>query len=1046
MVENHQKPFLRGIFSNRRKGSKSREPEPAPSTSSQSSSRRFFSRKPASIPDSASASPDPSTPATASTSTPTPHPTVHTNDIPAVAVCTDPNGLWQRALDIAQKKLSDKDLPPLDVSKHLSAASGANGDQSASHIVALTIGDLQATIKTKQQRADGKTTRCEEMLKMFSKYAVIVDIAIQHSPQITALVWAGVRLTLQIALNRMEIVENLEKATAMIIEKMAICDFYASIYMGTSSPKITLSVTSTERLRHTLDSALPELYASILVFSVKAQVYFSPSTNVIGIGKKAANMLKPFVHEFQPFLDDMLEKERILRECADISTMNMIMENSGTLKEIQGLLKDIESNLAPLTKLNEMVADNLNLTNDISRKMDDDKVQKLLQLLSPLEPQKRHQDVRASRLEGTGTWLLKHQRFLQWAEDTSTTQEPSDRILCCSGIPGAGKTVISSIVFDNLVSRFPQRDKAAIVCLYCDYRDKSQQTLDNLLGSLVRQCLTSMPHVPDEVAEMLGLIQRERKRIEVKDALQALKFILLQLDHAFLCIDALDELEPRIRKDLLEILRVELTNTVKLKLFLTGRPHIPLEVNQWLQVQQDPINIQASPDDIRKYLINEIACDPRPDAMNDTLQHEIVNEITHKSEGMFLLPTLQIRFVLEQTTKAKRQKSLQILPKTLGDAFACTIKRIKNSPPSVAELGMKVLTWLHLAYRPLKEEELKHALAVELGDSELDPDNIPSRKTFLDACLGLVTVDEETLTIRFVHYTLEEHFRKNSNAYFPSDHIAGVAETCLTYLSFGKLGHHCTTLEELGQYMGEFALLDYAACHWGDYVRRQCTDSVRTLVLEFIQRKSEGCHCALQVLSWSNTDVWRSGGVARLFSWVHTIAWFGLHELKRELSPRQDWSVECDNGRTPLSYAAENGHKDVVRLLVEREDVDADSKNKSGRTPLSYAAENGHKDAVVRLLVEREDVDADSKDSEGLTPLSIAAGGGNEAVVRLLVEREDVDADSRDNNGKTALDWAREIRSRRILGLVLPLSWGRYDSTVALLDQICKAKAHEEIM
>lgn len=113
-----------------------------------------------------------------------------------------------------------------------------------------------------------------------------------------------------------------------------------------------------------------------------------------------------------------------------------------------------------------MVVDNLNLTKDISRNMEgmvthctyiqyigetktdivrvDDKVQKLLQLLSPLEPQKRHQDVRASRLEGTGTWLLNHERFLQWAE--GPTQEPSDRILSCSGIPGAGKTVIRYVV------------------------------------------------------------------------------------------------------------------------------------------------------------------------------------------------------------------------------------------------------------------------------------------------------------------------------------------------------------------------------------------------------------------------------------------------------------------------------------------------------------------------------------------------------------------------------------------------------------------------
>ncbi|KFZ00714.1 hypothetical protein V500_00962, partial [Pseudogymnoascus sp. VKM F-4518 (FW-2643)] len=68
-----------------------------------------------------------------------------------------------------------------------------------------------------------------------------------------------------------------------------------------------------------------------------------------------------------------------------------------------------------------------------------------------------------------------------------------------------------------------------------------------------------------------------------------------------------------------------------------------------------------------------------------------------------------------------------------------------------------------------------------------------------------------------------------------------------------------------------------------------------------------------------------------------------------------------DDGRTALSWAAEKGDEAVVKLLVERDDVVADSKDKDGRTALSWAAESGH-EAVVKLLVERDDVVADSKD------------------------------------------------------------------------------------
>jgi hypothetical protein len=77
-----------------------------------------------------------------------------------------------------------------------------------------------------------------------------------------------------------------------------------------------------------------------------------------------------------------------------------------------------------------------------------------------------------------------------------------------------------------------------------------------------------------------------------------------------------------------------------------------------------------------------------------------------------------------------------------------------------------------------------------------------------------------------------------------------------------------------------------------------------------------------------------------------------------------------EDGRTPL-WAAGSGHEVMVRLLVKRDDVEADSKDEGGRKPLSWVAEESY-DAVVWLLVEREDVKADSKSLCSRTPLSYA--------------------------------------------------------------------------
>jgi hypothetical protein len=195
-----------------------------------------------------------------------------------------------------------------------------------------------------------------------------------------------------------------------------------------------------------------------------------------------------------------------------------------------------------------------------------------------------------------------------------------------------------------------------------------------------------------------------------------------------------------------------------------------------------------------------------------------------------LLPALQIETVLEEPTISKRRKALWEIHRGLDGAFAATIKRIQDQKPSTSKYAMDALQWMFLAKRQLSIEELRHALAVEPGDSDLDWENFPEVSFLLDSCLGLVVLDESTSTARLVHKSLQDYLQIQYNQYrlFEKGHYE-IAQTCLSYLSFEK--HDLEFGELRTGFVMKYVLIDYAGNQWGHHARNAKMGTIQSRTL-----------------------------------------------------------------------------------------------------------------------------------------------------------------------------------------------------------------------
>ncbi|UKZ49278.1 hypothetical protein TrVGV298_003523 [Trichoderma virens] len=421
----------------------------------------------------------------------------------------------------------------------------------------------------------------------------------------------------------------------------------------------------------------------------------------------------------------------------------------------------------------------------IRSRLDKDETDRALNWLTPTDYAPQQSDYLARRQPGTGQWLLDSKEFQAWLGANNQT-------LFCPGMPGAGKTILTSIVVNELCTRFPDDPTIGIAYIYCNFRRKEEQKVSHMLASLLKQLSQSCPSLPTSVRDLYDQHRSKQTRPLPDEVSKALQSTAALYSRVFIIIDAFDEVPDSRRRRLLpELLYLQKHSFVNV--FVTSR-YIPEVTMQFLS--NISLEIRANESDVKKYLeghIRELSSFVGEDRQ---LQEEIKTVISEAVDGMFLLAQIYLDSLADKLTKNTIRSALHIIRtqgqrlagdknQVLDTAYDQTMDRINAQKKGFRELATKVLSWITCAKRPLTQSELQCALSISIENPRFDQGDLLSPKDIVSACAGLVTIDEESDVIRLVHYTTQEYFERTMAKWFPNADVS-ITETCIACLLCGE--------------------------------------------------------------------------------------------------------------------------------------------------------------------------------------------------------------------------------------------------------------------
>ncbi|OCK96816.1 uncharacterized protein K441DRAFT_656827 [Cenococcum geophilum 1.58] len=642
--------------------------------------------------------------------------------------------------------------------------------------------------------------------------------------------------------------------------------------------------------------------------------------------------------------------------------------------------------------VNEMRCDVEDVRNTVQDLTFEQRREKIERWLSLSDPSINYNKALQQRQEGTGLWFLRSDAFAKWKIQRNS-------FIWLYGIPGCGKTILSSTIIEHLKRSLPRQP---LLYFYFDFNDTGKQTLDRMVRSLISQLYCKYKDTWKQLDSLFSSCGDGCRQPSCESLCGVLLQIIEQVKEVWVVLDALDECYTR-KGPPIEGLLSWIRNLLNLEqrnihLLVTSRPEQDIKLGlSDLAHNEDVVPIQGDliSDDIRAYIHTRVRegddlkrWRPYPD-----VQDEIETQLMQKANGMFRWAACQINALENCLDYRTLENALASLPKTLDETYS----RILHAIPSEhKQNAIRILQFLTFSERPLRIKEAVDAITVDTeGDRYFSPKyRMPDPQEISRYCSSLVVMvsvtehlhgeDSERVELQLAHFSVKEYLTSNrldsgiAQDFQETNARASIAKVCLAYLL------HFNRDIPLAEIRETFPLAQYSARFWMIHavVANSKDKRLQGFIKQFFcyrERSYKICYSLYRPdQSWDE----------ELASALYYASFGGLvNAVKYLLSQGADVNAQGGHYGNALQAASIEGHDKIVEQLLSK---DADVN-----------AQGGHDKIVEQLLSKGADVNAQggvygnalqAASIEGHDKIAASIEGHDKIVEQLLSKGADVNA------------------------------------------------------